>query len=209
MQDAGQQSGFVLVGAFSSDSRNYDLNPPDYRTYEPSFFLQDSWKVTSKLTVLYGVRYDVFTPFTEAHGHISNFDFLQALGSTAATVTGALKVAERERRRRPRGHQDRLLATSRRGVGFSASITPQTVVRGGYGLSFFPGNYTSNADLKNAPFVSVFSPTASPALAVSIETKVNGGTLPNGQNGSCAAISGAPTTFDQGLPLPTAPNVPT
>ena len=43
-------------------------------------------------------------------------------------------------------------------VGFSASLTPTTVLRGGYGLSFFPGNYTSNADLKNAPFTSVYSP---------------------------------------------------
>lgn len=195
-----------LVGAFSSDSRTYDLNPPDYRTYEPSFFLQDNWKVSSKVTVQLGVRYDVFTPFTEAHGRISNFDFLQALGSTSSTVTGALKVANLNGVDGHAGIKTDYSNFAPR-LGFSASITPRTVVRGGYGLSFFPGNYTSNADLKNVPFVSVFSPNCQSALAVSIETKVNGGTLPNGQNGSCAAISGAPTTFDQGLPLPTAPNV--
>ncbi len=30
-----------LVGAFNSQSRNYDLNPPDYRSYEPSFYIED------------------------------------------------------------------------------------------------------------------------------------------------------------------------
>ena len=67
------------MGAFNFVNRNYDLDTPDYRTYEPSFFVQDSWKINPKLTVLYGGRYDVFTPFTEAHSHISNFNYLQAL----------------------------------------------------------------------------------------------------------------------------------
>ena len=195
-----------LVGAFSADSRNYDLSPPDYRTYEPSFFVQDSWKVTPKLTVLFGGRYDVFTPFTEAHSKISNFNYIQALGSTAANVTSALQIANVNGVDGHAGIKTDYSNFAPR-VGFSLSLMPQTVLRGGYGLSFFPGNYTSNADLKNVPFVSVFSPNCQSALAVQIETSVNGGKLPGGQNPSCATVAGAPTTFDQGLPLPAAPNV--
>ena len=193
-----------LVGAFQAASRNYDLNPPDYRSYEPSLFLQDSWKMTSNLTLLYGVRYDVFTPFTEAHNRISNFDFLQALGSTPATVAPALKVAG------VNGVSNKVgIATDYSNfaprVGFSASLRPTTVLRGGYGLSFFPGNYTSNADLKNAPFVSVYSPNCQSVLAVQIEASQ--GIAGNTQNPSCATIPGASTTFDQGLPLPAAQTI--
>jgi len=193
-----------LVGAFQAASRNYDLNPPDYRSYEPSLFLQDSWKMTSNLTLLYGVRYDVFTPFTEAHNRISNFDFLQALGSTPATVTSALKVAG------VNGVSNKVgIATDYSNfaprIGFSASLRPTTVLRGGYGLSFFPGNYTSNADLKNAPFVSVYSPNCQSVLAVQIEASQ--GIAGNTQNPSCATVSGASTTFDQGLPLPAAQTI--
>jgi hypothetical protein len=83
-------------------------------------------------------------------------------------------------------------------VGFSFNIVPNTVLRGGYGLSFFPGNYTSNADLKNAPFVSVFSPNCQSSLAVKIQLSV--GFTPSQPD--CATVTGAPTTFDQGLPLP-------
>jgi len=195
-----------LVGAFQADSRTYDLNPPDYRTYEPSFFIQDNWKVTPKVSVQLGVRYDVFTPFTEAHNRIANFDFLQALTLTPDTVTEALKIAGVNGVDGHAGIKTDYSNVAPR-VGFSASLTPHTVLRGGYGISYFPGNYTSNADLKNAPFVSVFSPNCQSALAVSIETKANGNVFPSGQNQSCANVAGAPTAFDQGLPLPAAPNV--
>ncbi|SEG00801.1 Carboxypeptidase regulatory-like domain-containing protein [Bryocella elongata] len=192
-----------LVGAFSSDSRNYDLNPPDYRTYEPSFFVEDNWKVTSAISIQLGVRYDVFTPFTEAHSHISNFDFNQALGSNAGNINSALKIANVNGVDGHAGIKTDYSNVAPR-IGFSARIRPGTVLRGGYGMSFFPGNYTSNADLKNIPFVSVFSPNCQSNLAVVIETNANGGTLPSGQNGACSTV-GAPGTFDAGLPVPSAP----
>jgi len=82
------------------------------------------------------------------------------------------------------------------------------VLRGGYGLSFFPGNYTSNADLKNAPFVSVFSPNCQSTEAITIEaTHLNPNgtfTSPSNTTPGCGTIAGAPTAFDQGLPLPAA-----
>jgi hypothetical protein len=68
----------ALTGAFSGEQRQVDLTAPDYRTWEPSFFVQDSWKVTPKLTVLYGVRYDLFTPFTEAHNQVGKSTPLQS-----------------------------------------------------------------------------------------------------------------------------------
>ena len=38
-------------------------------------------------------------------------------------------------------------------VGFSATLPPQMVVRGGWGLAYFPGNYMSQSFLKSAPFI--------------------------------------------------------
>jgi hypothetical protein len=190
----------TLTGAFSGEQRQVDITPPDYRTYEPSFFVQDSWKVSPKLTVLYGVRYDVFTPFTEAHNRIANFDFLQALNLTPATVTGALKIANVNG---VDGHAG--ISTDYSNVaprlGFAYSASAQTVIRGGFGISYFPGNYTSNTDLKNVPFLSNFQPSCQSAVAVQIETNFAG---KNTGNGQCAA---AYSSFDQGLPIPTAPDV--
>jgi outer membrane receptor protein involved in Fe transport len=188
-----------LVGAFQASSRNYNLNTPDYRTYEPSFFVQDQWKATPTLTLVYGVRYDLFTPFTEAHGSIANFDFNQALTLNASNIEQALKVANQNGVDGHAGISTDYSNFAPR-LGFSWAVTPQTVLRGGYGLSFFPGNYTSNADLKNAPFVSVYSPNCISSLAFQIQSA--GGAPASASNPDCATIPGAFTNFSQGLPLP-------
>jgi hypothetical protein len=73
-------------------------------------------------------------------------------------------------------------------IGFAYTVAPSTVLRGGFGISYFPMNYTSNSSLKNQPFVSSLNCT----------------------NGSCPvptpAIGGpgnGTNTFHLGLPLPT------
>jgi hypothetical protein len=206
LQTQNNQLASSLVGAFAGEGRNYDIFPPDYRSYEPGFFAQDSWKLNPKLTVIYGLRYDLFTPFTEAHNHISNFDFDEALGSSPATVGSALKIANVNGVDGHAGIETDHTNLAPR-VGFSYAADATTVIRGGYGLSFFPGNYTSNADLKNAPFVSVYNPNCQSSLAVEIEgyySKQPGNSPITGQNPDCATIAGATTTFDQGLPLPAA-----
>jgi hypothetical protein len=77
-------------------------------------------------------------------------------------------------------------------------------IRGGFGISYSPGNYTSNAALKNVPFQSTYQPNCQSTLAVQIEITVQGS---NTGNRTCNAVNGETTTFDQGLPLPAAPNI--
>lgn len=189
-----------LTGAFSGEQRQVDLFTPDYRTWEPSFFVQDSWKVNSKLTLLYGVRYDVFTPFTEAHNRISNFDFLQALTLTPSTIGSALKIANVNGVDAHAGIKTDYSNVAPR-VGFAYSFRPQTIVRGGFGISYFPGNYTSNTDLKNIPFLSNFQPNCQSTAAVQIETRFAGR---NTGNQECASNF---SVFSQGLPQATTPDV--
>jgi Carboxypeptidase regulatory-like domain len=197
------QIASTLLGAYNNQTRNFNITPPDYRGWEPSFFAQDSWKLSSKLTVIYGLRYEVFTPFTEAHNHISNYDFFGALANPATAANSALKIAGVNGVSTTAGIPTQHNNVAPR-VGFAYSVRPSTVIRGGYGFSYFPGNYTSNGDLKNAPFTSVNSPSCQSTYAVDIETYVNGGTLPKGQNTDCA-LQGQYGNFSQGIILPSAP----
>jgi len=194
----------TLVGAFVSASRNYDLRPPDYRSYEASFFVLDSWRFTPKLTVIYGGRYDLFTPFTEARNSVSNFNFFKALGSTSASVGSVIEAANVNGVNGNAGIKTDYSNFAPR-VGFAYSATPKIVVRGGYGLSFFPGNYSSAAALKNAPFVLVYNPTCLSHIAYQIE--VQQGLNPKNIAPDCATVPGGATTFDQGLPLPAAQSI--
>jgi hypothetical protein len=198
----GYQLASTLLGAFGQQQRAFNFTPPDYRSWEPSVFAQDSWKLTSKMTLIYGLRYDIFTPFTEAHNRISNFDFLQALSDTPGTVSSALKIAGVNGVSATTGIPTQYNNVAPR-VGFAYSASPTTVIRGGYGLSYFPDNYTSNGDLKNVPFTSSNAPSCQSSLAVQIETAQNGGTLPAGQNPDCA-LQGQNGNLSQGI-LPPVP----
>ena len=205
LQQQSNQLASALLGAFTSQVRDFDLDAPDYRSWEPGFFAQDSWKATPKLTLLLGLRYDVFTPFTEAHNHISNFDYLQALSDSPSTVSSALKIAGVNGVSATAGIPTQHNNVAPR-IGFAFSATPTIVIRGGYGLSYFPGNYTSNGDLKNAPFQSAYGPSCQSTVAVKLETAQNGGTLPAGQNPDCAT-QGQPGAISatQAIPPPAAP----
>jgi len=199
------QLASTLLGAFQSQQRNFNIAAPDYRSWEPGGFVQDSWKATPKLTVIAGIRYDVFTPFTEAHNHISNFDFPEALTLTSANINNALKIAGVNGVNAQVNIPTNYNNVAPR-VGFAYSVTPSIVLRGGYGLSFFPGNYTSNADLKNAPFTSVYSPNCQSTLAVQLDQAT--GTF-TGQNPDCASAAfNAPGVISSTVAIPAPPTTP-
>ncbi len=177
-----------LVGAFTGVVRSASLFAPDYRMWEPGFFAQDNWKIKRWLTVNYGFRYDIYTPFTEVHNHISNFDL----------TTGQILVAGVNGVSDTAGIKTDYSNFSPR-IGFAASLGHGMVVRGGFGLTYFAGNYTSNAALKNPPFTSSFAPVCSSSVANQIDPGNNPTVCGSPQ------APGAPPTLSAGIPVPSAP----
>ncbi len=53
------------------------------RSWEPSAYAQDDWRVTPKVTLNLGLRYDIITPDVAIGNNISQFD----------TVSGKILVA--------------------------------------------------------------------------------------------------------------------
>lgn len=141
--------GSFLLGIPSSTQRSSELIEPGYRTWEPSVYLQDDWRIRQWLTLNMGARYDIYTPFTEAHNRIANFDLNigkiivageNGVSDTAGVITDYTNLAPR--------------------VGFATIFGPEFVLRGGYGLTFFPGNMTSAAYLNNQPFIYNYGPVS-------------------------------------------------
>jgi hypothetical protein len=53
---------------------NVPRPPMDVHNWEQGFFVQDDWKVTSRLTLNVGLRYELITPFIENNDLLVNFD---------------------------------------------------------------------------------------------------------------------------------------
>ncbi len=144
----GNSLGDLLTDQAAEVQRTYTVEAPRIRTWESALFVQDDWRTTRKLTLNLGVRYDVYTPFTAANGAFTNFDpSLQLL--IGPNLTGAQKSNATLGIKTDYGDVAPRL-------GFAYSAAPGLVLRGGYGVTFFPGNLTAGAEMKNAPYTFQF-----------------------------------------------------
>ncbi len=145
----GNSMADLLTGQATTAQRGFNLVPPRFRAWEYSGYAQDDWRATRWLTLNLGLRYDIFTPYTVRNNAFSNFDpalglligpalpGIQASGPTAGVSTDYHDLAPR--------------------IGFAATVGHGMVVRGGFGMSYFPENYASGSEMENAPFNFTFN----------------------------------------------------
>jgi hypothetical protein len=124
-----------LFGAQSSYSLNNQI-VLNYRQRMHFTYLQDDWKVNSKLTLNLGVRYEFATPQWEDQNRISNYDPVanQLIQAKAGSIYDRALV-----------HPDRNNWAPR--VGFAYELTPKTVIRSGYGISYIHFNRLGGENL--------------------------------------------------------------
>jgi hypothetical protein len=101
---------------------------PGLRQTRIFLFGQDSWRITPKLTVNYGLRWEDYRPQTAAHpGGAGSFD--PTTGEVLAAGIGDVPANM--------GVQSHNLGFAPR-IGIAYQVTEKTVVRAGYGRSFNP-----------------------------------------------------------------------
>jgi len=117
------------------------------KSMETAFYVQDDWKVTPRLTINLGLRYEWSSPYTERFNHQQYSDFTGDTGVTVdlpdpsnpldATIPTALKGTTLFVNQ---GGLHRSVPTDRNNVapriGFAWSITNNTVLRGGAGIYY-------------------------------------------------------------------------
>ena len=169
---AGQPAGCVVNTATGFDVASFMLglvntktrNLFDAKTYtekrpEYPLYVQDDYRVTSRLTMNLGLRWDVYVPWVEVDDRQSNFDESTGLFVIAAdnAVVNGVEVG-------------RYLQTyskadlgPRLGFAYDLAGDGKTLVRGGFGVfwNFTPGG-TSSSKAQNPPFLQATALNANP-----------------------------------------------
>ena len=165
--------GDMLLGLLNSS--RLDIEPLfGHRRWEHSWFASDDLRLTPRLTLNVGVRYEITTPWTEVADRMGTLvpekNFVYAVNTPE--VPGHTVMDTDYTNFAPR-------------FGFAYSVTPKTVLRGGYGIFYsYPGiasgrlpsktppragniainNNTFAADLNTVKKISEGFPTARPAV---------------------------------------------
>jgi len=155
-------------------------NINDVQWYDAAYF-QDDWKVTSRLTLNLGLRYDHYQPYKENSGSQANFINATGLGISTGSavyelpsrsrnvVLGPLFLATLAKDHIALQYNDNeRLATGQNlnfapRIGFSYLVRPKTVIRGGFGLFYGGLQSEGNSNLgTNFPWsnsANLYSPS--------------------------------------------------
>jgi hypothetical protein len=157
----------LLLGYLSGGASRGFLQEPYYLTIgEHAAFFQDDWKVSRRLTLNLGLRWETFKPELEDQNRLTNFDPV-ALKLIYAGEDGVSRTAGRATQYKNFGPR----------LGFAYDVTGKgtTVLRGGYGISYFPIQASaSNIIGQQVPYTIsqnvVSTPVTDPAQLASIRT---------------------------------------
>lgn len=130
----------LITGAPEFSFATVQSIDPGFRFFEPTGFVQDDIKVTPRLTINVGVRYDIPYPRTEHLDKYRGFDRF-APNPAAGGRLGAL-VGAPGTNYGPTSEYRGLIKPDYSNFaprfGFAYSVNNKTVVRGGYGLYYAP-----------------------------------------------------------------------
>jgi hypothetical protein len=125
-----------------------NLHDIDYRRQIYAAYMQDDWKVSNRLTLNLGLRYEIFTTVKEHHNQQASFDFatdsLLAPKGVTAQLTPTLAASIPIRATASRGLIDPDLNNFAPRLGLAYKLTNKLVLRTGYGI-FYGGQ-------ENGPF---------------------------------------------------------
>lgn len=154
------------------------------------FYAQDDWKITPKLTLNLGLRFDIETGPTERYNRITWFDpnapnpLAQASG---LPLKGSVRFAGRDGN--PRQRWETATGWGPR-AGFAYQFTPKTVLRGGYGIFYLPT--IQRIFISGNPGFTVDNPFVATIDGVTPVGSISN-PYPNGLNHLAGAATGALT----------------
>lgn len=134
--NSGDSFASFLLGQVNSSTASFRSSIPGGRYTVMGFFVDDTWKVTNKLTLTLGMRWEPVIPHSDPAGRISYLDITMP-NTAAGNLPGAMHYGGSP------GNGNRYLDVLWNNyaprVGVAYRLTSRTVLRGGFGI--FNSNY--------------------------------------------------------------------
>ncbi|HEX8871825.1 MAG TPA: TonB-dependent receptor, partial [Candidatus Acidoferrum sp.] len=203
--DTGKTTGASLASLLLGTPDSGTLGgatPYSLRSYYYAFFVQDQWKISKTVTLSYGLRYEIETPYTERYNRLAyGFDYTSPSPVTVPgmDLRGGLLFAGVNKASRYEGRVD--TNNFAPNIGIAWEIRPGTVFRAGYGLFYASsiGNMDTGFRIPptfdlNAPYVGTTDSGATPYTNLS-NPYPNGIQAPSGNKDGLAARYGSSLSF--------------
>lgn len=192
-----------LVGAMSGVDRDHFFDMPNTRTNEIGEFAQDDYRLTNKITLNLGVRYDVYTHPVDTKNLQSNF-------VTTGADAGLIQVASGSNRGPNINTYFGNLAP-RIGVAYTPD-GGKTAIRAAFGVSYFNGNFGADGGTLERNFPELeqennSAPQSNCLNPYNATTNLNPNAAEYSTCGSLILANGLPGNSTSGTPVytPLAP----
>jgi hypothetical protein len=159
-----------LLGLPQSSSVQFGGDSTYFRQNAWDVYANDDWRVNPNLTLMFGLRYEYYSPLSEKYGHLVNLDIAPGFSAVAPVLPGAAgpysgafpnSLIEPDRNGwAPRG-----------GLAWKPSSKHSTVVRLGYGIYYNPTalNRLATELSEQPPFAQTQTLTTSTANVLTIQ----------------------------------------
>lgn len=159
--NTGSPVASYMLGAVNSSSVTVGIPGLGSRWINPSFWVEDNYKVSPRLTANVGLRWDIFPPIHEVH---NLFTWMNPTGQNGITGNlGTLEFAGSGSGDYYSGKANpssTYLGGFAPRLGLAYAVNSKTVIRASYGLSFARGDWTSGSQ-SGSPSYTGLVPSAS------------------------------------------------
>lgn len=133
LNNTGDAFASFLLGEVDSGQAFFLATHPSGRYTNWGFFVDDTWKATTRLTINLGLRWEIIAPHADRAGRLSYVDITKP-NAAAGNLPGVLVFGGDQ------GFGNRLLnimwVNPAPRLGFAYKLTDRTVIRGGAGLFY-------------------------------------------------------------------------
>lgn len=201
---AGFGMASLLLGVPSGGQMSHDPNPASASSYWGWYF-QDDWKVTQKLTINLGLRYELDVPRTERYNRLSFFRLDQPsplAGKVPANplfdgskLVGAMNFTTSDNRRQVPTDKNNWGPR----IGLAYRLGEKTVIRSAYGIYYAPSalqaaGHTGTAGMDGFSSLTPFVTSIDGRIPITFIDNP----FPNGFNFPTGSSLGAATFLGQG-----------